>query len=745
MQSTSETKMAVKPKNYVKNNKKKAYKKKKSDAGMNAKHKTIQMQGTPQFIMSDSRLARNDVPRAATPKMVVQSTDKSITALGDMLGSTGDPGPLKSLALGIVLTSLRRGWSANLEFDQRDFPYNAYVYLVQSFVSAAQGTTSTLTVAPTWYWYLLDAIAPTTVKYKTGSVDYSWTFPQDASYVPDANVTQGQPNVVLGWVNPSQPEVDGFPTITLGVYDPVVAGKAIQSLFTLYSEDGPMLKRIPRKVTSLQLDVSAFATVYPEFGGSGLSPGAYATSLQSEVYIDCPILAKFAYYNYTTFRGVTHVARSSGTPCYVCPRMMEMNSPGALKNKVPPTFKFYNFDEFFEVLSLTLARAMEITAANNAQQPVLSCPLSSQAAQILLRQSIIPRFCNNMAQDLQLTGPSMEPCYPFSVGTNGCSNTMASVPMKLPQLLAENIRACDRRLTYLKNNDHQVDLVPILGRYDYSPLGNYVTAGGVSVYTDVPGELPIDLVSMSAQIPSGTVYIDGNGAYLTGLAVKFNEWITTLGAALSPLTNHAEENGIRALSTIVNTLHTTVRENPDPLIPQPNAKQLAKRASVVNLGKKIDVARKVGVSAGPVDPDTWTRLVSPVAFTSTYAPLTPIYKYLKLMVLPTTILKGDHYQSNIDLQQVNQIEPFRINEIATSDQYRVTDAMSLLERHLLMAEQDVRVNLAPTTEFQTELDELTKSGRGGFFTDIAGMIAGDVFHIPGAKQIASTIGAITGL
>lgn len=698
------------------------------------------------ILSTDVRMAKNDVTKAASPKFLVQGTDKSITVRADMSGSESVPGPLQSLALGVVLTSLSRGWSAGLTQEEKDYPYNAYVYLVQSFISAAQGGTSLLTIAPLWYWYILDAIAPTTVKFKTGSVDYNWMFPVTQTYVPPPQVFSFNYSVLLGWTDTQGIDINGFYAVRPGVYDSTVADKAIQSLFTLYSEDGPMLKRTARKDTPLQLDVSSFATVYPESGSSFMTPCAPITSLQSEVFIDCPLLAKFAYYNENKFRGVTHLARSGGTPCYIIPRMIEFLSPRAIKNKVPPIFKFYNFDEFFEVLSLTVARAMEILSTSNAQQPALTCPLSPQAVQILLRQSIITRFCNHMAQDLVFDGSQAVKCAPFSVSSNGVSVTMASAPMKLPQLLAENIRACDRRLTYLKNNDHQSDIVPILGRFvEYGQLGNYVTASGVPVYTDIPGEVPINIVDLSAQTNTGLVYLDANGGYIQGLASKWNEWITTLSSSLSPLTNHAEEDGIRALSTIVNTLHITRSVEPQNNVVNPTTKTMVKRPSVASLGKKVDVVRKVGSATAPSDPNSWTLAYSPVAFTSTYAPLTPVYKYLKIMILPTAALFGDNYEGNIDLQQVNQIEPFRLNESTASDYYSSTTGMTLFERHALFAEQEVRTSLAPATEFQVELDQLTKQGRGGFFTDIAGMIAGDLLHVPGAKQIASTIGQLTGL
>lgn len=705
-------------------------------------------EGIQPFIATDARRESNRVPRAAAPQNQVQSTDKSITVQADLIGPGPGPLPLQSLAMGVVLTSLSRGWTAGLTDEQKDYPYNAYVYLVQSFISAAQGTVSALSVAPTWYWYILDAIGPTTVKFKTGSVDYAWSFPDNYTYVPPPQLISSQLQVILGYTDPSLPSINGFYPVVLGTYNADIAVKAIQSLFTLYSEDGPMLKRIPRKVTPMQMDVSAFTTVYPEFGGSYLSPGSYANTLQSEVFIDNPLLSKFAYYDYNKYRGITHNARGAGTPCYIIPRMIEMLSPNHLKNKVPPIFKFYNFDEFYEVLALTLARAMEITLTNNAQAPVVSCPLSPQMMQIVLRQSLIPRFCNHMAQDLILQWGQIVPTNLFSVGSNGVSITAPSVPLKLPQLLTENIRACDRRLTYLKNNDHQADLIPVLGRPNYNQLGNYVTKDGVPVFTDVPGETPIDLVNFTASTTIGPVFLDGNGAYVAEATRAFNEWITTLGSALSPLATHAEEDGIRVLSTVVNTLHLTVLQQLDqgPQAAAAKKAQLAKRPSQVNLGKRIEFTRRDRIGASPVDPaNTWTRQVAPVAFTSVYAPLTPIYKYLKIMILPSVLLEGDHFQNNIDAQQVFQVEPFRINETTVAEQYRPQDAMSLYERHSLMAEQDVRVNLAMPTEFETELDQMTKSGRGGFFTDLAGMVAGDLLHIPGAKQIASTIGQLTGL
>jgi len=300
-------------------------------------------------------------------------------------------------------------------------------------------------------------------------------------------------------------------------------------------------------------------------------------------------------------------------------------------------------------------------------------------------------------------------------------------------------------LTYLRGASivQQLDVVPILGRYEEeTQLANYVTAQGVPVYSTIPTEIDIDLIDMSATVSGNPLYVDANGSRLAGLTELFNAWITSLSTFLSPLTYHGDELGVSALSTVFSTVHGL----PIPIqdVSALAAKKLTKKPSKANIGAGSPTAHRVGVSVVPSTADYFQDWAV-ASVTSTYKYLTSIYKFHKIFILPTSYLRVGSVE-NIEQEQVNQVEPFRLNlETVSNTENLDFTGTSYFQRHLAMAEADVRTELAQPSEMQVELDQLTKLGRGGFFTDIAGMIGGDLLGIPGAKAIASAIGGLTGL
>jgi hypothetical protein len=696
----------------------------------------------------DTRVASTDVQKGLNSALAVQALDKTIDVKVDF-----SDGSVQSLALGAVLNSLKKGWGSTLSSEQTSYVYGAYVYLYQAILSAMASTTATIQSAPKWYWILTQAMAPKTRPFKTSDVTYSWNLSegQQTSVPPPIRGMLGL-DVNLGYPDTTLPPVNGMLQITAPTYTDDLGQVAIKSLFDFYQSEG--LNEIgPSVDTGMQGDTSAFAAVYPEFGSASGSEGGCATTLYSERYIQHPILAKFATYQAgDVWRGWAQVERSGGSACYIIPKMMETNDPVKLKNHVAPIFKFFNFDEFYEVLSLTVGKALELQSRSNAVTSSGTCPLTAQQVRILLRQTLIPQFCNEMAQDLNLTANNTFGCVPFSVGVNGVSITMASTNMLLPQLLAENIRAATRRIVKTSSSKvSEIDLIPFLGRpFNEGDLGNYTWGpADTPVYSTDPDEIPVRTIDLTYSDNGTRKYLSANGLVIQQYADIWNSWIKSLASFLTPLTSPGQAPGIAALNVMTLTRSSRYQ------VPDNNAlmtkaqvglgKGLHKQASKKFLGSK-PFARQTFKVVGAPDSILY-QLFSPIVTTSTNMPLTPLWKYQRVMVLPWYAgFSGTSESATISSRQVFQIEPFKISASATPfNDLTDIQVQNLFNLHSEMAELDVKTDFASVSEVTQDLTTLAQAGEGGFFTNIAGMFAEDVLGIKGGKAIAGAIGAATGL
>jgi len=157
---------------------------------------------------------------------------------------------------------------------------------------------------------------------------------------------------------PGSGDVNQFRILQTPTYTVSLGEEAIKSMFE-YTNGTGYGKMCPYTETAMVKDILAFSVAYPELGSSPGAPGGMATTIYSEKKIHCPLFAQFCEYQQQEYRGWSYAARGAGTPGYVLPRMLELQRPKDLSNQIPPIFKFYDFDEFFEVLSLTMAYALE--------------------------------------------------------------------------------------------------------------------------------------------------------------------------------------------------------------------------------------------------------------------------------------------------------------------------------------------------------------------------------------------------
>lgn len=685
--------------------------------------------------------------------------------------ATTNTRPIAYLALGIVLRAIKRGLLGSIK-GPANYPYYMFMYLNDAFTAAMEGSIPAIQQAPRWFWEICYSLKKKTVPFKTGKVTYSWKIDPNPNAI-DQVLTLGAGGtsyaVFLGSALAGT-TINGFPILaSVAPYTPALGEAAIMNLWTFLESNGKLGQMCGDPGTSYTSnDTSAFAVTYPELGVSFESSTGLKTTIYSERQIDSPLFAKFATYqppNTATWRGWHKAGASGGSPCYVGPRMSELNFFDEIRNKTPPIFKFYNFDEFFEQLSLTLCLAQEQRTKNGL--PAIPCPLTSMQTQVLLRQTMISLFCNEMAQDLRLGGGAFLEMLPFTVGQNGVqpSNT----GMLLPSFLAENIRCCSRLTASLnagpngKASRQILDYIPILGRpapADVPQLQNYFYNDSVPLYfTVVPPatESLINLIDCSTTAGGNTVYLDLSREQIGILAGQWNDWITEMSNVLSPLVNVNSESGARLLSTIMYTNHVgRLTGGPTDAPPVQDSGTNAHSSSAKR--KSAELPKEMGYklshryrNVGPLGPQSdFFMTCSDKDVTAGLNFMKPIWKFVSLMILPCNINDGQFEDASLQGWQAFFVEPYLVARSATGGLGAGVPGTGTLywpqsySRHLSAAAVDTKAPYATgQNEFIEELVTLSKKGEGGFFTDIAALI-GDAVGAPGVANVARTIGKITG-
>jgi hypothetical protein len=563
--------------------------------------------------------------------------------------------------------------------------------------------------------------------------------------------------------------------------------ESIQKLFEFFEEKG-MCRRSGTPDTDklwMTHDTSAFAAVYAEMGQSFFNPSGLAVTAQSERKITSPIFAKFVSYQTAEgdefgWRGWHEYHRTSGSPFYLGARLTEMFIPRQMRNKVPPIFKFFNFDEYFEVLSLILCLALE--QYFKAGQTITPCPLTSQQVQLMLRQAILPFFNNEMAQDLRLTADSWVPFLPFVVAPNGISQGNVGPGPLLPRFFAENIRCSKRIIAQLRpprgrssqvqsnNNSMEIDLIPVLGRVApsvFTQLGNYtyLAPGATPLYATDPTEIPVNLVDASAVDGESTFYLDLNGKTQPLLVQAWNEWISQYAGVLVGLTNLSNDRGCEALAVLPYTnFHRFTPNAPEPppepiVIATANTKSSSsssstpgktqRKVSRKTIGLDVSKLRKrVGAAPSPGPSEIFTSMVYTDS-TATLGFTSELWKFLSVWVLPTAITYTNVFESCLSAYQTNQIEPFRLSSSSMATQFLADTSQNyypvVYDRHMQFASMNIRSWNSPVkSEMEEEFETLTAKGEGGFFTKIAGVI-GEGLGIHGSAKFMDTVGDLTGL
>jgi len=697
-------------------------------------------------------------PANALGGMAMPQLDHSVDIL-----ATPNINAIQSLCLGPVLAAIKKGWLSQFGAQNGSITaYSAWTYLIQSIISCSQGTYPTIQSAPEWYWQICDAIKPKTVPFKTGSASYKMSPAGPLDFVPNSTWAYSAGNAWLVFGTPDTTTlINGMPVIVPTIYNPANGFAALQSMFDFFPESLMCSRAGATKVPYLSDDVSAFSGCYSEWGFDAAGINGLAASISSEVKIQSPLLAKLC--SYDNLRGYADIRKSSGSPIYTIQRMMEMTDYKQLHNKGSPIFKYYNFDRYFEILSLAIGCAMAVMKTAQIGTGPVVCPLTPQQVQILLRQAILPLFANEMAQDLVLddqTGLT-----PFATTLNGYASPGSN--MLLPSFLVEAIRSVMRKTiqTSAQFDNYQLDYVPVLCRsYDVLQLNNYTwDNGNEKVYTDDPAEIPVNLIDMSCNVQNvGQQFLLPEcGANFEKLE-EWNQFMKDIEAAIAGTSEVGSEKGITCLSSIFFS-DFSCQSNPPgidvgPLPPQGKQhkviattnSELKKQVSKKQV-KELGTARKMRVKQTP-EPGPGSGYYTGVNIVSTATNVAengPEWKYQRLIPHAYNYSWGEG-DSFVSRRQVFQSEAFKIahttQAIYDGPNGDVRDlGQSLFQLHLAAAHLCVRGQLSAESEVERDIRVMGEAGRGGFLSSIAGFLAEDVFGVKGGKAFANQIGNLVGL
>lgn len=639
---------------------------------------------------------------------------------------------INNCALGIILHALKHGLAAATDGPSTN-PYYMYKYLETSIRSAMQGVIPSIQQAPVWFWELLYAVRKKQAPFKLSQVNYSWDF--SASAVGDDSPIPmgvgGEAYSVVLTASLSTDSVLGFPALGPNVpYTQDLGADAIGNLWAYCAGSEAMTKLIgdPGEKAFMYKDTSSFSVVYPELGGSYETSNALRSTIYSERVIQSPLFAKFASYQpegTENYRGWQKAGVTGGSSGMIGPAIAQMTCFDEIRAKVPPTIKFYNFDEFFEVLSLTLAGAMS-PSVGRASQAISPCPLSPIEAQILLRQTMIPLFSNEQCQDIRMSQSNTELMLPFTVGQNGVSQ---GTSMLLPTSLAENIRSCKSFSNRIVKDNPRTTLhvKSILGRPANKPqLDNYlVESGPLTVYsTGIDSQL-IRLIDCSSIQQNQVLYLDLTREQIKVLEESWNTWITGLTTNLSPLVSIGQTDGIAILKTCTLTnfqgqlTPITNPPNPAPVLQKKNSKVICIKG----------LARKRLGASGPLPGTGYFDLVIDRYTTSLQVLNSPCWKYLANWILPVSMSNP----SGIEEQSIQAwggfySEAYRVPRSTAGGQGigiegNPGNSVTAYDRHVTMAQFDVK---SIATDGQNEiidgLLELGREGRGSFLDAIASLV-----------------------
>jgi len=321
---------------------------------------------------------------------------------------------------------------------------------------------------------------------------------------------------------------------------------------------------------------------------------------------------------------------------------------------------------------------------------------------------------------------------------------------------------CRRQVKLSKEyKNYIIDFVPILGRpMNMAQLGNYeviINEQAYLIFTTSSQEVPMRLIDCSVAT-TPRQYLSLNGKAFSNQLKDWNIWISKLSACLSPLTTIGAESGITAISNIYYTCtQQDVPAPPTTTVVTQITRQSSKKdlhddrikltpntvavprsrpvpPKVKNIG--LDVSTSTATPPTPVDPsyiDIWTEK----EIFCNQVPTAPVFKVIRDLIMPCHLSTGEANQASMQTWQTFNIEPFKLAKSEAGGFGGDFDGVFPVINSRLQKQAAYDAKAFATGDQQNEfvkgLLELGRQGRGGFFAQIAGTLAGAI--LPGSGGI----------
>lgn len=659
-------------------------------------------------------------------------------------------------ALGIVLRAKKKGWGLANNGEEM---YQAFCYTIDVLRSAIKGSTLEFTAAPRWFWELCAALAPKERFYLTNRVYYETTIqetqPTLGSTIPLGAAPDELYSVIFG--SPIGPPINGYPTIQpAGPYIPSVGKEQFSSMWNVFfakqGEPTEIVGPIGDKAYCKK-DCSAFAQVTSRAGTSFFAPGGFANRLESEVHIDSPLLSKYCNDNdeddlqVPPYRAGFCYHASGGTPCYIGPRLSEMENLNQIRNKGRMIPKVYDFDEFFEVASMILANVQEAVLSQTEITPE-PYPLTAQQFRLILRQCLIPFFDNDMAQDLRhktatLPDPVYETMLPLTVCDNGVSQTALADSMLFPRFFVEMCKGVMRvtaDVGRFKDGRVVMDWVPVLMRKNLDELQGYTYGEGTPLFVPAPpGQVSVRTIDCSAVVGADVVYLSLNGFEQSEAITLHNNWMTRHQPFMSGLASLTATKGTALLSTIMTTKivrRVILIDNPlttkqvgqvlgvglGSKASQVTQKGGERRKSLENRGVSIRDGKKVKI-VNPLPGSDFFQSEEARSIASNLPFLKELEEFQSCLITPVIATANTSFSAGHEYIQSYYGEGIQLslgNQTDGGAGVFASTFPTMYQLHQRLASLDCK-NIANSSRTRAEvlLDALEEKGEGGWLTTIS--------------------------
>lgn len=587
--------------------------------------------------------------------------------------------------------------------------YWAYWTMIQDLLTVASGKTPALTTRLKYVADLIASYKPKDIKFKAGTITYSWQGLDNVSVSPDLMVRGYHTNFFVA---------DGTILGNFEVYSSPTTPTSIEEATPIYSN--VMNQAANNQQIELSFgehppgpfrrDVSAYASNLSYFGeGNSASSGAFS-SVELEVPFFCRMLGCNTSYSQSALRCARNLEVTSGdsTSLFGLPF-----TPGYkedyFRSPVPVIYCYLDLDEVVYYVQTWMSSAIQKYVTNSNGQNIqldLVQPFgySPNHFRLFIRQVVLAYFSATQVASQFMTYSTAPGAFePLRCGATTYPSSKIDYQIKLPLLLVENLRMLQSAVFRYKTAKYDkarnvVNFVPVWGIYK-TTLDNPINIG-MTAYESASGG-GLAPVNTNFCVGSSTVepnVIDGydgpgnscnlNSAIFSTMAIEWNMRVAGLSNVVgSTATLAGGSNG----SLLYFTRYSAFKQGNLSLkgIPSIIAKtipsEMIKQVEIVRKGvtrtNSREQPKEYEAMFVPSDFNLYTQ--ESTAYSSYFPITTTVQQVLSSFIVPTIFIEAgtapsqaQHRTSTMESYIVNLDNSTTTNLGITSRAYSLTAVAS---------------------------------------------------------------------